>query len=178
MAVIPYYLLGGRPPVSPLQSRKSTPTNIPARRRKRRSSSSSALSAGSLTPARSDSGLIIGLSQSIGAARDFEGVGGWRLGEQSDDETLWTNINSRLELPADHGRRHKRSLTSGSMPTGDLRDRNPSPEMNTSRARTPPALGMVDGYFPQANPRLLKKTFSAGSASSSKSSNHLVMKQR
>lgn len=53
-------------------------------------------------------------------SRDYEGVGGWRLGGDDDYEAAWTNINSRLELPAEHSRRHKRSLTGGSIKTVDL----------------------------------------------------------
>lgn len=73
----------------------------------------------------------------------------------SEEEGLWTKINSRLELPADHGRRHKRSLTSGSLPMlnnmfsgaglgmaevkrGRRDEETPGMAMNTGRARTPP----------------------------------------
>lgn len=180
-AVIPYYLLGPKTITQTLQPTKATPTPVPVRRRKRRSSSSSALSAGSITPIANDSSL--GLSQSVGATRDYEGVGGWRLGDTSDDDTMWTKFNSRLELPADHGRRHHRSLTA------EVRlNRSYSPEavMNTSRARTPPSTVIAgEGYFPQvpASPRALKRTTSvltgnSGSSGSSKGSSMLSMKQR
>lgn len=39
--------------------------------------------------------------------RDFEGVGGWRLGSDErgeDDDSDWANINSRLELPSERMR--------------------------------------------------------------------------
>jgi hypothetical protein len=184
-AVIPYYLLGARTVPNSAVLSKYNPAAVPARRRKRRSSSSSALSAGSITPIAGDGTL--GLSQSIGAARDFEGVGGWRLGDPSDDDALWTNINSRLELPADHIRRHRRSLTSGSMPGEGRNNRSHSPEavMNTSRSRTPPSSGFVGEYFPPAStsPRILKRTSSvltavSGSSGSSKGSSMLSMKQK
>jgi len=158
---------------------------IPVRRRKRRSSSSSALSAGSITPVAGENSL--GLSQSVGAIRDYEGVGGWRLSELSDDDALWTKINSRLELPADHGRRHYRSLTSGSISGDGKRAASPEALMNTSRARTPPSTVFAgDGYFPQvlpSSPRALKRTASAltgssGSPGSSKGSSILSMKSR
>jgi hypothetical protein len=162
IAVIPHYLLGRKFTSSkPLQRNISfsNHSSVPVRRRKRRSgSSSSSLSAtGSITPVQGENG--IGLSQSIGPTRDYEGVGGWRLDNPSDDDALWTSINSRLELPADHVRRHHRSMTSGSTP-GDLRqNRSYSPEamMNTSRTRTPPnsAVG-GEGYFPDVP--LLKTT--------------------
>lgn len=131
-----------------------------------------------------DSGL--GLSQSVGPTRDFEGVGGWRIGDPSDDDALWTNINSRLELPAHHERRHKRSLTGGSAP-GEGKDRSYSPEANMSKARTPPTYGYVfagDGYFPQVptSPRLKRSasgiTGASTSSGSSKGSSVLSMKQR
>jgi hypothetical protein len=50
-------------------------------------------------------------------ARDFEGVGGWRLGPDGDDESDWANINSRLELPLERRQgtnHHYRTSTSGS----------------------------------------------------------------
>jgi len=136
LAVIPYYL-GPRivTAIKPANA-KLDPIVIPVKRRKRRSSSSSALSAGSITPVATDNNSILGTSQSVGATRDFEGVGGWRLGEAEEDLEAWTNINSRLVLPADYTRRHQRSHTSGDLP---LSARNSSPEavmmMNSSRAR-------------------------------------------
>lgn len=155
------------------------------RRRKRRGSTSSNLSAtGSITPISGEA--MTGLSQSVGTMRDFEGVGGWKIDNHSEDEGLWTKINSRLELPADHVRRHHRSLTSGSMPGESRINRGYSPEatMNTSRARTPPSNGgMGEGYFPnpQLTPKAPKRTPSAstglsGSSSSSKGSSVLTMK--
>ena len=127
-----------------------------------------------------DTGL--GLSQSVGPTRDFEGVGGWRIGDASDDEALWTNMNSRLELPAHHERRHQRSLT------GEAKFSSFSPEMNTARPRTPPTHGSVfqsDGYFPQipTSPKLKRSASgitgtSISSGSSKGSSAVLSMKQR
>lgn len=111
-------------------------------------------------------------------------MGGWRLGDASDDDALWTNINSRLELPAHHERRHQRSLT------GEGKRSYSREMMNTARARTPPTqtLGMVfpagDGYFPQVptSPKLKRSasgiTGASGSSGSSKSSSVLGMKQR
>ena len=187
-AVISYYLLGKTSP-NPLPRAHSLSTVGPLRRKKRRSSASSSLSAtGTITPVASE--VNLGLSQSIGATRDFEGVGGWRLDNPSDDDALWTNINSRLELPAEqHVRRHRRSFTSGSVP-GDTRpNRSYSPEavMNSSRARTPPTVLVefgVDGYFQQpTSPRNLKRTASvitgaSGSSGSSKGSSALSIKSR
>jgi len=186
LAVIPYYLLGARPASSYLKrstSFQSQPTTSPARRKRRGSTSSSLSATGSLTPVSSE--IIMGLSQSVGPTRDYEGVGGWRLDRCSDDEdALWTGINSRLELPADHTRRHHRSLTGGSMPSDTRPNRSYSPEatMNTSKARTPPSsmVGFLgEGYFPHSSgsPKTLKRIPSVSSGSS-KGSSVLSMKQR
>ncbi|PTB73026.1 hypothetical protein M440DRAFT_1340778 [Trichoderma longibrachiatum ATCC 18648] len=135
---------------------------------RRRRLSSSVYSAGSATPA-SDIGL--GLIPSVGAERDFEGIGGWRLGDDDDDdeEHLWTTINSRCELPDRlHDRNHRRSLSGG--PAGAAADggflmmkgRARSPEQrlvtpaspNSSKARAPSAPRLMggsnqnDGFFP------------------------------
>jgi len=130
----------------------------------------------------------LGLSQSIGAARDFEGVGGWRIGDREDEEALWTSINSRLELPAEHKRRHQRSHTSGSLPIVGMKgSRSPEELMNTSRtrSRTPPTSGFGDGYFAQGgiSPRALLRspsvsTGNSGSSGSSKGSFMLSMNQK
>jgi hypothetical protein len=192
IAVIPHYLLGLAVPKQSLPRTKSfsNPGAVPIRRRKRRSSGGSGASAGSLTPVASD--INFGLNQSIGPQRDFEGVGGWRLDVPSEDESLWTSFNSRLELPADHVRRHRRSLTSGSVPSDRRRgDGSHSPEAamvspNISRARTPPMSATAgEGYFPSqpGSPKVLKKTLSnmtstSLSSGSSKGSGGLSMKQQ
>lgn len=73
---------------------------------------------GSTTPlAPSTSGL--GIYSGSNPSRDFEGVGGWRVNDDDEEEdVLWTGMNSRLELPAEekkgHWRHHQRSLTGGS----------------------------------------------------------------
>jgi len=182
LAVISYYAFGTQPKATPAKSREQNPAVVqlvPTRRRRRRSSSSSStMSAGSLAHI---AGVDALLSPSVGPARDFEGVGGWRIGGPSDDELLWTNINSRLVLPADHVRRHQRSLTSGSVPLRSRTYRNSSPEavMNTSRARTPPNMGFAsDGYTPQMTLKNRTPPFVAVSSESSKGSTGLSMKQR
>ncbi|KAL6898150.1 hypothetical protein GGI43DRAFT_385044 [Trichoderma evansii] len=135
-------------------------------KRHRRRRPSSVYSAGTTTPG-SDIGL--GLIPSVGAERDFEGVGGWRLGDD-DDDAAWTTINSRSELhDRSHDRNHRRTLsggpTSSSAESGFLmmkgRTRSPekmlltTPSPNSSRVRAPsaaPRLGSSanhsDGYFP------------------------------
>ncbi|TFA99167.1 hypothetical protein CCMA1212_009023 [Trichoderma ghanense] len=135
------------------------------KRHRRRRPSSSVFSAGSATPA-SDIGL--GLIPSVGAERDFEGVGGWRLGGDDDDDELWTTINSRYELPDRmHDRNHRRSLSGGPAAAADagflmMKGRARSPEQrlvtpaspNSSKARAPSASRLIgsssqnDGYFP------------------------------
>lgn len=182
LTVLPQYLLGSSPP-----SRTRPHANsITGRRRKRRTSSTVTISGGSITPVAGGSGL--GLNQHIHPIRDYEGVGGWRLGPPSDDDDLWTKINSRLELPADHGRRHKRSLTAGSM-SGDGRQRRTfsfETVMNSAKARTPPSVVLgSDGFFPlmPPSPGALRRTSSgltgaSISSGSSKASSVLNLKQR
>lgn len=50
-------------------------------------------------------------------------MGGWRVNDDDEEEDfLWTGMNSRLELPAEekkgHRRHHQRSLTGGSVGFG------------------------------------------------------------
>lgn len=128
-----------------------TPSYLALRRRRRRPSSVSILSGGTATPVN-DVGL--GLTPSIGPERDYEGLGGWRIG----DDDIWTTINSRLELPQ-HSRHHHRSASGGGATTpGEggylmMKRRTRSPETrgskvsmaagpaspNSSRVRTPSA---------------------------------------
>lgn len=104
------------------------------RRKGRRSSAASASSnGGSITPKAPDtSGLAI-FSQAL--ERDFEGIGGWRPAGQDDEDVLWTNMNSRLELPTmaeNRQRNHRRSNTSSSLTSLALASTSPT----ESRART------------------------------------------
>ncbi|KAL2352601.1 hypothetical protein BJ546DRAFT_215676 [Cryomyces antarcticus] len=129
----------------------------PWRHKRRRSSNFSTASsqdphatpAGRKPPTKSDS--LASLLGAGGPTRDYEGVGGWRFAADGDEDALWMGMNSRLELPAAPsnyvtGRRHVRSLTSGSQ-------RFQSPELLrgspvVSRARTPAAgSGSPEGYF-------------------------------
>ncbi|KAK8142547.1 hypothetical protein G3M48_008595 [Beauveria asiatica] len=107
----------------------------------RRLSSVSVLSAaaGSVTPVN-DVGL--GLTPSIGAERDYEGLGGWRVG----DDDIWTTINSRLELPdRQHVRHHHRSPSAGGASTpGEggflmMKRRTRSPETSAGKISAGPA---------------------------------------
>ena len=65
-------------------------------------------------PKKSES--LASLNSTTGPDRDFEGVGGWKISDNSDNEAIWMKINSRLELPiqnCDRRRRHHRSSTNG-----------------------------------------------------------------
>lgn len=134
---------------------------------------------GSTTP--TPTAAVLGMNPSANHLRDYEGVGGWRLGPPSDDDDLWTKINSRLELPAEHGRRHQRSLTSGSIPGQKRVMSSEMMMMNTARARTPPSVVFAgDSFFPQMppSPGALRRSSSGVSSGSSKASSVLSMKQR
>ncbi|KAM7195641.1 hypothetical protein V8F20_007385 [Naviculisporaceae sp. PSN 640] len=96
-------------------------------RHSRRSSQVSLASLGAVTPIREgcvtpacDYGET-NFASSTGIDRDFEGIGGWRLGDR-DDDADWTNINSRLELPLDRStysaRQHQRSQSAGPVTPG------------------------------------------------------------
>lgn len=130
-------------PPSPLQSKN---------RRPRRSSGGSATSLRGL-----------GLMPSVGAERDFEGIGGWRT--RDEDDEVWTTVNLVPEK-----RHHIRSPSGGATTPCDgylmMKGRTRSPEAavkktsspNSSRARTPTGsrygftgMGQVDGYFATMN---------------------------
>lgn len=96
-------------------------------RANRRTSTASTASAQDLTAGSSGfppihptkSGSFASLTSSLGPARDYEGVGGWRVASgDGSEEALWIGMNSRLELPAvvsPNTRRHQRSLTGPSL---------------------------------------------------------------
>lgn len=124
------------------KSKKSGKAKLPHRgtvyyrRSGRRSSTASGSSHGGESTPKAPEMSGLGVYGSGDSARDFEGVGGWRLPGSDDDESLWTNMNSRLELPTmtdGRQRHHHRSQTSGSMTNMPL----PSMSPTSSRARTP-----------------------------------------
>lgn len=93
---------------------------------------------------------LIGTSE---LTRDFEGVGGWRVPGDDDEEALWMGINSRLQLPAETPtRRHARSLTGGASPGQRWSAGSEAFRMSPvqSRARTPVRFVIDDesSYFP------------------------------
>lgn len=126
----------------------------PSRHRHRRSSAASTTSSQETSfrkpPVKSDS--FASLLGTGAPNRDFEGVGGWRVFGDGDEEALWIGMNSRLELPAvagDRQRRHRRSLTSGSQRWSWSPDAVRISPMQ-SHARTPSAtevVGSPEEYF-------------------------------
>lgn len=93
---------------------------------------------------RSDTSLSQHASGAPGTPvnRDFEGVGGWRYPADHDDQSLWMNMNSRLELTRAFGRHHRRSTTGGSLHTPALTSpelfaRTPRPRPYTSGNASP-----------------------------------------
>ena len=108
-----------------------------SRRKSRRSSAGSLSSNGGSTTPKAPDTSGFGIYSGGGAARDFEGVGGWRIQDPNDeDDENWTSMNSRLELPAmidGRPRHHHRSRTSGSLASVALPPKSPG----QSRARTP-----------------------------------------
>ncbi|KAL0264583.1 hypothetical protein SLS55_000533 [Diplodia seriata] len=143
------------------RSRGSSGYSTPTRQqhqhhhRRRRSSAASLLAAGDQQgpprrpPTKSES--FASLVSTAGPNRDFEGIGGWRMSGDGEEEALWIGMNSRLELPTalPDKRRHQRSLTGGSQRWSW------SPEAIKmspvqSRARTPnnpECPGSPDEYF-------------------------------
>ncbi|MCJ1408563.1 hypothetical protein MMC19_002638 [Ptychographa xylographoides] len=89
----------------------------PLSRKKSNRSFVSRSSSGSITPRLPAPGTSIYPTTPL--ARDFEGVGGWRFPEpeEDDSDSLWTTMNSRLELPAlstsggERKLKHQHSLT-------------------------------------------------------------------
>lgn len=160
-------------PLTPSPEGKS-----PTRQRQRNGNISSTSSQETIVPAAraaqtSNSSLLFKVSLVTNeAARDFEGVGGWRTPGDDDEEALWMNMNSRLELPREApSRRHQRSHTGGSTP-GNRRSWSPeSLRMSPvqSRARTPVRFAVDEGdYFqPQS-----KTNIRRGSNASESSKNH------
>ena len=122
-----------------------------ARHKSRRGSTASGSSTGSITPREQGPSSGLGIYGGQGAARDFEGVGGWRIPGPSDDDLPWLNMNSRLELPTmvdGRQRNHHRSQTSGSLNYIPPSSKSPT----SSRARTPtsirpPGTASPEEYF-------------------------------
>ena len=187
------------PPQKPLPKRPSPGRSSPHRSRNRRSSIASTTSShdAAVQPSypsqlQYKSGSFASLIGTGEITRDFEGVGGWRLPGNEDEEALWMGMNSRLELPAaiPKQRRHQRSLTGGSQRCSPETMRF-SPMQ--SRSRTPAGDDRYgEGYFPPqpnmrpfsvASDRASKNTqdgrrkSSSGSSSGGSNSKIMMMKQ-
>ncbi|PSN71330.1 hypothetical protein BS50DRAFT_584833 [Corynespora cassiicola Philippines] len=157
IALVHAYLF---PPLQKPAPKQSSPrhSSSPHRARNRRSSMASTTSSQDTAVPQAHPRLhnksgsfqsLIGTSE---ITRDFEGVGGWRLPGDEDEEALWMGINSRLELPAViPKRKHQRSLTGGSQRWSWSPEAIRMSPMQ-SRARTPVQMAgeerHVDDYFP------------------------------
>lgn len=69
--------------------------------------------------------------------RDFEGVGGWHLTGNGDDESIWMTMNSRLELPSPGGQRQRRHMRSLSSESTTFTPRSPEASRSSPSLRTP-----------------------------------------
>ncbi|KAK3398704.1 hypothetical protein B0T20DRAFT_411828 [Sordaria brevicollis] len=140
----PYYQSGydSHQQRSPL--RRKTSYGFGAIRRSRRSSQASI--SPTIISIREDFGVVPplpksgGLAPSVGIERDFEGVGGWRLNDDDNDD-VWENINSRLELPMERyssfgGRSHTLSHRSHSAGPSQALEGGGGRMGNTSRKGT------------------------------------------
>ncbi|KAF1939791.1 hypothetical protein EJ02DRAFT_407746 [Clathrospora elynae] len=154
--------------LSPTSARQS-----PTRQRHRRSSSGSAAStqgtAAHTSRLTQKSGSLTSLIGTSELTRDFEGMGGWRMTGDEDEEALWMGINSRLELPADvPARRHRRSLTGGGTPSQRW-SFSPEPlRMSPAQSRATPVRFAIDdehGYFPSQSTLAVSGTRHAKSKS-------------
>ncbi|KAF2108777.1 hypothetical protein BDV96DRAFT_652392 [Lophiotrema nucula] len=137
-------------PIRPSQRRTS-----PQRTRHRRSSvASTASSQDTAVPQHSrlqhKSGSLASLLGSGELTRDFEGVGGWRMPGDEEEEALWMGMNSRLELPAAlPKRKHQRSLTGGSQRySWSPESMRMSPMQSRARTPVPGERHGQEDYFP------------------------------
>lgn len=115
--------------------------------------------------------------------QDFEGVGGWRVTADDEEEALWMGGTPRRQTPVEGTtRRHQRSLTGGATPSQRWSFSPEAFRMSPvqSRARTPLRLTVdtESGYFPPqpvTNPIKHHKRRKSGSGSSTSSANTGVM---
>lgn len=135
--------------------------------RRSRRPSLGANSAGSITPGKdgaADATIPFAFpsttsSSTNGIARDFEGIGGWRLGQEGDDDSDWAKINSRLELPLERMSRqsgqgsshHYRTPTGGSAGVPVTPGEGGFLMMKSPKRKAPPQL--VDSPVREDGPR-------------------------
>lgn len=174
------YKLPPNPPLLTSSPKRSSPTS----RRHHRSSSVSATSSQETILASTRGPHLHRKSESFTAfmgsndmTRDFEGVGGWRVAGDDDEEALWMNMNSRLRLPlapapATSTRRHRRSLTGDATPPQRWSWSPEAFRMSPvqSRARTPVrfAMDLDEGpdYFPPQSTSTLRPLSTASETTS------------
>lgn len=171
---------------SPQITRPPSPETMSSprvQRRRRRSSRAASITA--ITPLIGglDGGSGASLGPPAGLGRDFEGVGGWRSDQNTEDERVWESLNSRLEMPDPlryHFRAHSGSAViipglagagtlarvsprTGSTSPPDLRKSMNTSSPNSSRSRTPTKKMEAftsldrDGYFPPYTSSAAKK---------------------
>ena len=128
----------------------------PQHGRRRRSSTSSGdplTFGGSRTPRSTESSSGLGIYSVGNMQRDFEGVGGWRIPNTESEDSLWTSMNTRLELPASfvegRHRHHRRSITSGGPSSSSFRPSWPSEQPQRRTSMSAQALGTTspEEYF-------------------------------
>ena len=147
------------------QALKSAPSKAVSPRKPRSERRRSGSSNGSTTPRTLElSGL--GAYGSGNPVRDFEGLGGWRMPGSPDEDVLWTQMNSRLELPAfadGRQRNHHRSRTSSSLMGRPLLSHSPTQSRTATPNRGPMGRpSSPEEYF--ANRRPSKSTTSLDTA--------------
>ncbi|KAF2196050.1 hypothetical protein GQ43DRAFT_356385, partial [Delitschia confertaspora ATCC 74209] len=104
------------PPFSRSSSGRASPTQTRIQRNNSITSTTSSHGPTAMTQLNNKSGSFASLIFSGEPNRDFEGVGGWRVFGEDNEEAIWIGMNSRLELPTvipPRKRNHKRSLTGG-----------------------------------------------------------------
>lgn len=103
---------------------------------------------------RRKSDSLTALVGTSGITQDFEGVGGWRVTADDEEEALWMGANPRKHRPVEaSSRRHQRSLTGGASPNQRWSFSPEAFRMSPvqSRSRTPLRYSVdgEHGYFPQ-----------------------------
>lgn len=107
---MPYYL--SKPNTKSIVARPQLKLKVSLNSISKQRRQASSTSSRAVTPS---SALSFNLG--LDASRDYEGVGGWQLSETPDEEGILC-INSRLQLPGNHGR--QRLLSSPSKEVSHL----------------------------------------------------------
>lgn len=123
-----------------------TPVGQPSPRPRR--SSRSAIAALEFTGRsnfKSQSSATLAIDTS--SLRDYEGVGGWRLEGDEEEEALWMSLNSRLELPSSGRRRSFASSRPHSGRTSPELVRTPMARRSSTKSRSGSGRNSPEGYF-------------------------------